>query len=383
MPDIKLYLAVLNKGWLRREIAYLVIPAMQATEGVQVYWENPAKTWANPISVNRNLITKRFLASDCDCLMMIDNDVVPLHNPAEMVFADKDIIGSPAKVRQKGQAINWTAYIKPKGRDGYVAVDFGLIKDTVDLQQVDVVGTGCILIKRKVLEVIKAPFSLEFDEDGIDLYGTDFAFCRKAAAAGFEVYTTTERVCEHFKEQGFLERDAWDDSDNRDPTAWKYQLSYGDMKITQKDWHFIKYILKREKPKRVLEFGCGLSSLMMSETVPVLSFETDSEHRSRILAKCNGNLLKVRMWNGKEIKRLGRYDLAFVDGPVGASSGGMGRQHSIRLAAKHSDRIIIHDAGRSDEMHWQEKYLRGKFQRIAKSGHHQTRCHYWVKKVEK
>lgn len=207
---IKLYLAILNTGWLRRELVHVILK-MQKTKGVKITMENLNKTFANPTCSNRNSIVKRFLATDNDFLMMIDNDVFPLHNPVDMVFADKDIIGSPAKVRRERKLI-WVAYVKGVGKDNYIPVDFHNVDDpTAELLSVDVVGTGCILIKRKVLESIKAPFLTGFDGDGVATYGTDFAFCKKAKKAGFEIYTTPQRVCEHVKEVGLLDIWSYDD----------------------------------------------------------------------------------------------------------------------------------------------------------------------------
>ena len=74
------------------------------------------------------------------------------------------------------------------------------------------------------------------------------------------------------------------------------------------------------------------------------------------------------------------YDLVFVDGPVGEAAGGIGRGASIKMASCYSDKIILHDAGRLAEMHYQAKNLRGKFKLMERSGDHQSRCHYWIRR---
>ena len=66
----KVYLAILNSGELRSEMTSTVIPAMQKTNGVSLIWEHPDKTWANPISSNRNRIVKRFLETDCPLIQV-------------------------------------------------------------------------------------------------------------------------------------------------------------------------------------------------------------------------------------------------------------------------------------------------------------------------
>lgn len=389
-PKIKLYVAILNHGEIRREMVQSIIPMMKKTEGVDVTFENLTLTWDNPIFSNRNKIVKRFKAHEPkqDYLMMLDDDIVPLHNPAEMVFADKDIIGSPAKVRQVGRAINWVAYmLHPEEKDMYSPVDFSRVDDTTDLLKVDIVGTGCILIKRRVLEKLKAPFNIELDEDGICTHGTDFAFCRKATKAGFEVYTTVPpwRTCEHIKDGvGLSDIQGYDDSDQRDPILHKYKMHFGDWAISQKDWHFLKAVIQREGVKTVLEFGAGASSLLLSEIADVITYEENEEWAKKIKDKATKeNKLEIRLWDGKQIKdELPRFDLVFVDAPVGELSGGIGREHSTRIASEISDRVILHDAGRMHELLWQKKYLRGKFKLLAKNGCHMQACHFWVRRQD-
>lgn len=382
----KVYLAILNNGIMRPEMTATVIPAMQKTKGISLLWEHPDKTWANPISSNRNKIVKRFLETDCDFLLMIDNDVVPLHNPCELVFADQDIIGSPALVRSAGKIMTWTAYIPHDSGYGYSAIDLDSYDDMFDMLQVAIVGTGCILIKRKVLETLKAPFHCEFDEDGVLTYGTDFAFCRKATQAGFKVYTTMHRRCEHFKTLGFSDISGWDIVDYFDRSNSIYGMPWGGYNISQKDWHFIKLVMGYIKPKRVLEFGSGLSSLLMSEKCEVISYETDPDHAKEIGAKrTNKNNLIIKLWDGKTCPDPAeliatKIDLAFVDGPQAKVKGGVGRDEATRIAAQISDNIIVHDAGRSEEDIYQRKYLRSIFKLTRKNGTHLSRCHYWARR---
>lgn len=387
---IKLYLAILNNGPLRREMKSTVLPAMQNTKGVKVIWENPNRTWSNPISSNRNKIVKRFLDTDCDFLLMIDDDVVPLFNPAELVFADVDVLGCPAQVRASGQTMVWTAYIPHSTGEGYSAVDLDSFDDMFDILQVAIVGSGCILMKRKVLESIKAPFHPEFDEDGILTHGTDFAFCRKASDAGFKIYTTTHRRCEHFKQTGFNEMDAWDSINYFDRSNVPYNIPWGEYSITQKDWAFIQKYLQEIKPKKILEFGCGLSSLLLSEFCEVISYETDPEWKERIekLIITGKNNLTIKLWDGisypEELKSFidgfSDFDLCFVDGPKERRKGGVGRDKSIEIASKICDNIIVHDAGRDEEWQFQRKHFYGIFRLERKSGNHITRCHYWKRR---
>lgn len=386
---VKLHVAVLNKGWLRREM-WGVLEQMRNTEGVEVTLHPLNRSWHNPIFANRNILSKEFLKTDCDFHMQIDDDVVPInHNPAELVFAYKDIIGCPAKVRQYGKSINWVAFVRHPTEDGYAPVDFSTVDDTVDLLKVDVVGTGLILIKRPVLETLwkqeGGPFTVMLDKDGIPNFGTDFSFCKRAGAAGFEIYTTPQRLCEHFKEFGLLDIQGYDDSDSRDPISHKYEIPWGDWAVAQKDWEFIRNIVQREGIKTILEFGSGLSSLLLSEFTEVVSYETNDEWIKLIEGKKvpGLNKLTIRKWSGQgePVELEGkRFDLIFVDGPPGRVTGGPGRDVSVRLATKLSERIILHDAQRKEEFELQVKYFRGPFRLVSRSGYYQSCCHYWVKR---
>jgi len=379
----KLYLAILNHGWIRTEIVTDLLPKLKATEGVYITWENPAKTWAHPISSNRNLIVRRFLETDHDFLLMLDDDVVPLDNPAEFVHADKDIVGFPAPVRQAGRQLNFVAYVKdPRAEDAYAPVDFALVDDDIELLKVDVVGTGCILIARRVLEALEAPFHTDFDEHGVCTVGTDFAFCRKAGAAGFEIFTTPQRVCEHYKQVGMLAFQGLSSSQEVDPAAHNYDIPWGGWAITPADWEFIKRIITDVQPRNILEFGAGLSTLLMSDYAPVISYETDAQWAERIRNQGTETVI-VREWDGIQFTDMELpepFDIVFIDGPPSKEGGGPGREMALFLAALMGDHIIVHDARREEETALQERYLRPEFKLVRRSGYHQACCQYWQRR---
>jgi hypothetical protein len=199
------YVAILNKGKLRRELFKPLIKMLSRKDMVVIV-EDLSKTWAHPISANRNKIQKRMLECDADFLLMIDDDVAPSDDPLDYVYADKDVIGFPAKVRAADKTLQWVAYVKPQDAkeedEGYLPMDFDRLPAGIDLCKCEIVGTGCILIKRSVLENIPNAFSCEWMPDGSDTirYGTDFAFCRRAVRGGHEVFVAPNMKCQHFKE---------------------------------------------------------------------------------------------------------------------------------------------------------------------------------------
>ena len=134
---VRLYLAILNKGRVRREVVQRVIPEIQATPGVELVLEPLSRSWAEPIFSNRNGISHRFMLHrpKCDYLGMIDDDVVPQQNFADLIFADKDVISVATKVRQPGRMLNWNAYVKHPILRGYSPIDFSRVDSSFDLLQ--------------------------------------------------------------------------------------------------------------------------------------------------------------------------------------------------------------------------------------------------------
>jgi hypothetical protein len=111
----------------------------------------------------------------------------------DLVALDKDIVACPTRQYHEGQ-LYWV--VMRAVDDGYQ----GYLKKQRGLMEVDAVGTGCILIARRVLENIKGPFVREWNEDGTQRLGTDFAFCKRAKKKGFRVWAHWDYPCAHFKE---------------------------------------------------------------------------------------------------------------------------------------------------------------------------------------
>ncbi len=191
---MKIYLAIINTGWIKTGLVNFIL---NMTGMHNVYFEDLKNTHAVPASHNRNQIVKRFLDTDCDWYLGIDNDVVPAGNPLDLLKLDKDIIGFPTKVWQ-GNSFHWNVYDLKD--NGYHPVDMSNIESPILTSPTLIVGSGCLLIKRKVLETIKAPFHREWNEDGTMEYGLDFMFCRKAHESGFDVCCAVKCQCEHHKE---------------------------------------------------------------------------------------------------------------------------------------------------------------------------------------
>lgn len=189
----KILVAILEQGWIRPELgAWANVWSKQAT----------VRTFnAKPSERNRNETVKAMLDGGYDYLLTIDHDVVPKRNPLDLVELDLDIVCAAVPQWNMSDP-NFPIYFVAMDR-----VDGGYKehKDRNGLQEIDAAGSGCLLIARRVLEKIKAPFVRQWDEDGIDTLGLDFYFSEKAKAAGFKIWCHYDYIADHIKEISLLE----------------------------------------------------------------------------------------------------------------------------------------------------------------------------------
>jgi len=190
----KVWLAVLNQGWIRTELTnYLISLSHDNRVILKITYPN-----LKPIQNNRNFLVAQFLKSDFEWLIQIDSDIVPHKNILDLVFMNKDIIGLPCPTWKEDEVM-WL--VMDKAKNGWKMSkklnDEGLV-------EVDAVGTGAIVIKREVLEKVKAPFSVVWNEDGTMNTGLDFAFCDRAKSAGHKIYFHSDYYCSHYMDFDFL-----------------------------------------------------------------------------------------------------------------------------------------------------------------------------------
>lgn len=157
-----------------------------------------------PIEHVRNKLAKITLDYQAEWLLMIDDDNPPVRNPYDLIALDKDIIACPTpmykRIAGKG-GVFWNT--GSETLEGKVRID-GIHKGH-ELKQRAFVGTGCILIRRNVLETVRPPFMCDWDADGLRIASSDWTFCRRARALGFEVWAHYGYPCEHFTKIGLSE----------------------------------------------------------------------------------------------------------------------------------------------------------------------------------
>jgi hypothetical protein len=191
---MKILLSVPNTGWNHKFVTMACVRlCLDARYQVQLIMPTH-----KPYEHSMNRIAFDFLNSDFDYWLSIDADNPPKRNPLDLVEFDLDVIGFPTPVfnnAEGGWPLYWNAL--DKAPDGYKPHN----PDPGKLVEVDAVGSGCIMVHRRVIEGTKAPrFVRETDENGFVIQGPDFYFCDRVREAGFHVWTHYGYPCQHFNE---------------------------------------------------------------------------------------------------------------------------------------------------------------------------------------
>lgn len=187
------YIAVLNQGNIRPELSYLLTDLTHQNK-YRLYLTYPA---GKPISHNRNTIVQDFLKRpEYDYLLMLDGDIIPPLNVLDLVDYQKDVMGAVCFAYMDNSIVPLVLESNPdKNAKPYIVKQ---INGDEGLIEVDAIGSGLIIMSRKVLEQVKAPFSNNYDENGIKTLGLDLSFCKKAKELGFKVWCHLDFVCSHW-----------------------------------------------------------------------------------------------------------------------------------------------------------------------------------------
>lgn len=181
------------------------------------YAVNVETPCAQPSEVARSIGLLSFLERGDDHWLTIDSDNPPECNPLDLVehLEDHPIIGLPTPVHQhnaRGEPnITWNVYERR-------SMEYMPLLEGEGFQEVDAVGTGCMLISGSVFRragMLKQPFHRVWRNDGTVQLGSDLAFCERAKHCGFPIWVNWGYRCNHFSivnltEMMWLHRRAWD-----------------------------------------------------------------------------------------------------------------------------------------------------------------------------
>ena len=194
-----------------------------------------------PVEYARNVLCGAFLRTQCDKLWFIDEDMLPEASVARLLQSDADIICARMYKfdhpnPDEGKTVGLGLCAMNKNDRGLYSPLMPSVGEA-SVQDVDVVGTGCTVIARHVIEDRRlwstnvfttmdgktidgnippekgdyAPniFRTVRAPNGAGLAGEDVDFCRRAKALGYTVKVDLNAVCGHFKsidvdQAGFL-----------------------------------------------------------------------------------------------------------------------------------------------------------------------------------
>lgn len=183
-----------------------------------------------PVELARNTLAGQFLRTDCDALLMVDQDQRPQSSAVRILDSLADITAAltfmartipDGAAKRRGLAVP-AMRLSPAGELAAIS------PTSAGSQDVDVVGFGAVLIKRRVLEDRRLWLSPEFadpysgavqqlgpDEpppifrtvrkpNGKTLYGEDFDFCLRARALGYSIAVQMDARFGHVKPTDLL-----------------------------------------------------------------------------------------------------------------------------------------------------------------------------------
>ena len=187
-------IAILSQGTTVNEVTTRLMEMLGDSLTAKKYEMTVIFSKQTGVDNNRNIIAKHFLTTNCKFLIMMDEDNPPITNPFRVVDLNKDVVSLPTPM-YKGDKIPYNVFKKKSKNSWETIVDNAGSK----LVKADRVGTGCIVIKRRVLENIKAPFLDKKNSDGIRILGEDMLFSDKVWKAGYTIWVHWGHTCSHYK----------------------------------------------------------------------------------------------------------------------------------------------------------------------------------------
>ncbi len=162
------------------------------------------------VSHVRNAIVQKFLETDCESLLQIDDDVIPDINVLEMaksVTEKEPVIAAPYHIVRAEVPTPFPCVFRlrdPQDIDGESIASFTPIVNPWRQGQTecDGVGTGSMAVHRSLLErkEMAAPFAMEFRKDGTMRTSDDLAFCARVRRLGFPIFADYRYFADHMVE---------------------------------------------------------------------------------------------------------------------------------------------------------------------------------------
>lgn len=125
------------------------------------------------------------MGEGCSHVLFIDSDMTFPQDMVQRLLAhDKDIVATNCARRRMPTGPTAQRTLPDGSRELIYTMP-----ESTGLEEVESIGMGVMLIKRKVFESLTEPwFETPWRTDKRGYIGEDVFFCRKAAAAGFKIY---------------------------------------------------------------------------------------------------------------------------------------------------------------------------------------------------
>ena len=197
------YVTVPNGSGKIHKMVHFAICRMLADRRYTIRHDCPTHS---PYVNNLHRCVKDFLNGGEDFWLSMDDDNPPIRNPLDLVEHDLDVVGLPTPV--------WHNSVKGDRPYYFNALTWAEKEQTYrphenmkGLQEVDAIGSGCMLIARRVILELKGqqPFARQWNQDGTVDVGGDYSFCQKVKKANFKVWAHFDYPCHHFNEISLIE----------------------------------------------------------------------------------------------------------------------------------------------------------------------------------
>jgi GT2 family glycosyltransferase len=151
----------------------------------------------------RNIVVDRFLASGREWLLTVDTDIIlPACVVTRLMARNQPLIGALINVNEDKPFPQIYHRVADLGTGGFGVFLVQHKYEPGELIKADATGAGCMLIHRDVFEAIpgRPPFRwYQHEPIGLEMFGEDFTFCKRAKAAGFQLYIDTAVHAGHIK----------------------------------------------------------------------------------------------------------------------------------------------------------------------------------------
>lgn len=193
-------ISVPNQGWVHKFAA----TALLRLHSDRRYKITSILPTHKPYVNSLHKIINDVLKGDFDFWVTFDDDNPPRKNILDIIELNLDVVGCPTPVWCNAKPGDYPVYYNGlrKVEGGYLPLHGNLS----GLKEVDAVGSGCMIIARRVLEKMKSDpphdrwFMRQWNENGEVEVGGDYSFCERAKRHGFRIYCHYDYPCYHFNE---------------------------------------------------------------------------------------------------------------------------------------------------------------------------------------